>query len=238
MTVKELVPLTAEQQALVKGAASLVEKVARYLAPRYESLIGFDDMLALGREGLVQAAKSFDPTLGVAFTTFATYRVQGAMLDGIRKEAGRAREIALSCRIAGSEYLAVQRETGDVMTDTDEDYENRLETFADGLAAAMFTGLVSAATRGQSKGEDAAVSRDSYARAIRALEKATSTLPEREKKLIDLHYRENRELKEVAQILGVSYASVRRYHAGVMERLAVRMRAQGVTEAPPMSSPG
>src|SRR5690606_300924 len=37
------------------------------------------------REGLLDAARRFDPARGVSFRTFAYYRVRGAMLDGLRK---------------------------------------------------------------------------------------------------------------------------------------------------------
>lgn len=49
---------------------------------------------------------------------------------------------------------------------------------------------------------------------------------------LELHCGREKELKEVATELGVSYATVRRYHAGVIGRLAARLRAAGVHEAP------
>jgi RNA polymerase sigma factor FliA len=233
--VREIVPLNAQQQELVKSALDVVDKVARLLAPRYESLVGFDDLLAMGREGLVQAARTFDAALGVPFSTFATYRVQGAMLDGIRKEAGRAREIGLVARIAAAEVLAVQREADvDIMTDSEAAQRERLQSMADGLTAAMFAGLVGAASKRNAMASDeAAVRRQQRERAIAALREATSSLSERDRRLLEMHYDEQRDLKEVAGELKVSYASVRRYHTAVIERLAARLKSRGVREPPP-----
>ena len=39
---------------------------------------------ALGCKGLLEAAQRYDDRHGVAFTTFAYYRVRGAMFDGLR----------------------------------------------------------------------------------------------------------------------------------------------------------
>ena len=43
------------------------------------------ELEAWGREGLLDAARRFDPSRGIGFRTFAYYRVRGAILDGLRK---------------------------------------------------------------------------------------------------------------------------------------------------------
>ena len=42
--------------------------------------------------GLLLAARSFDPARGVAFTTYAAWRIRGAMLDGLRDRRGIGRD--------------------------------------------------------------------------------------------------------------------------------------------------
>jgi RNA polymerase sigma factor for flagellar operon FliA len=39
----------------------------------------------------MQAAERFDPARGVAFTTFAYYRIRGAILDSLRRDPERGR---------------------------------------------------------------------------------------------------------------------------------------------------
>src|SRR6185436_11792944 len=43
-----------------------------------------DDLVGYGHKGLIEAADRFDSKQGVTFTTFAYYRIRGAMLDGLR----------------------------------------------------------------------------------------------------------------------------------------------------------
>ena len=44
-----------------------------------------DDLIAYGQLGLAEAAQKFDAESGVRFTTFAYYRVRGAIYDGVSK---------------------------------------------------------------------------------------------------------------------------------------------------------
>ncbi len=64
-------------------------RLARRLAFRFgRTLPRFVDGDALESDamlGLIQAARTFDPNRGVAFTTYATVRIRGAMLDGLRQ---------------------------------------------------------------------------------------------------------------------------------------------------------
>ena len=46
--------------------------------------VTLDDLRSFGREGLLQAARTFDPTRGVPFRRWANLRIKGAMIDGVR----------------------------------------------------------------------------------------------------------------------------------------------------------
>ncbi len=62
-------------------AKSLTAKLHRQLSSDLE----FDELYAHGTKGLVEAAQRYDPTRGVAFTTFSYYRIRGAIFDGLRQ---------------------------------------------------------------------------------------------------------------------------------------------------------
>ena len=63
---------------------ALVQAIARKVKRTLGGAIEVDDLVGYGRKGLVEAAERFDGRAGVAFTTFAYYRIRGAMYDGIR----------------------------------------------------------------------------------------------------------------------------------------------------------
>src|SRR3954469_7721506 len=73
-----------DRDQLIQQHLSLVQSVARKLKKQITARVEFDDLVGYGSKGLVEAAERFDARHGVAFTTFAYYRIRGAMYDGIR----------------------------------------------------------------------------------------------------------------------------------------------------------
>lgn len=69
---------------MIEPYLPLVRMVAARLFSRIPKSIDFDDLVGYGVVGLVESFKEFNPEKKVKFTTFAFYRVKGAMLDGLR----------------------------------------------------------------------------------------------------------------------------------------------------------
>ena len=222
-------PLTAAQQELVRTASHLVDKIARAIARRGGAL-DLDELASLGRAGLVEAAQTFDPSFGVNFEGFAWPRVHGAMKNGAKRERAEHRARMTAAIAASYAYAESQVDEGDPMTDTERDIHARIDASCDGFVAAMALGYFTAAARVE--GEEAAAERDAHARAVEALREARESLPERDRRLIELHYEEQLDLKEVATRLGFSYISARRYHHAAVQRLGARVRGRGVGAAP------
>lgn len=53
---------------------------------RFPCFVDVNDMYQYGVIGLLGAAKSFDPARGFKFSTYASPRIRGAILDGIRTD--------------------------------------------------------------------------------------------------------------------------------------------------------
>src|SRR3954469_23264405 len=74
----------SDKQELVEKHLPLVQGIARKVKRTLGAAIEVEDLVGYGCKGLVEAAERFDGRAGVAFTTFAYYRIRGAMYDGIR----------------------------------------------------------------------------------------------------------------------------------------------------------
>ena len=74
----------SEVNQLVEKHLSLVQAIARKVKKTLNASIELDDLVGYGSKGLVEAAERFDARHGVAFTTFAYYRIRGAIYDGLR----------------------------------------------------------------------------------------------------------------------------------------------------------
>ncbi|MGE0547378.1 MAG: sigma-70 family RNA polymerase sigma factor [Kofleriaceae bacterium] len=86
---------------LVESHLDISRNIAGRFARRFQSLLGGDEIEALARVGLVEAANRFDPARGEPFIAFAERRIRGAIIDEVRKATATTRgTIATRQRIA------------------------------------------------------------------------------------------------------------------------------------------
>ena len=76
-------PLSDEQAARVARHTDLVKRIARSIHFQIGQL-DVDELASVGNEALVGAAMRYDPSSGASFSTYAHYRIRGAMIDAIR----------------------------------------------------------------------------------------------------------------------------------------------------------
>src|SRR6478735_7123632 len=74
----------ADVKQLIDKHLALVQGIARKVKRTVGASIELDDLIGYGSKGLVEAAERYDGRAGVSFTTFAYYRIRGAMYDGVR----------------------------------------------------------------------------------------------------------------------------------------------------------
>ena len=75
---------TARDQ-LLSQHLPLVHHVARQVLRTLSVQVELDDLVSAGSVGLINAVESFDPSRGLAFSTYAAPRIRGAILDDLRK---------------------------------------------------------------------------------------------------------------------------------------------------------
>lgn len=63
----------------------LVKKIAYKIRNKFSVNLHIDDLIQSGMIGLLEAHKNFNPNKGANFFTYATIRIQGSILDEIRK---------------------------------------------------------------------------------------------------------------------------------------------------------
>src|SRR4051812_5527045 len=75
--------------------------------PRVRDHVELDELVALANMGLAEAAQRYEPDRGASFSTFAWYRVHGAIIDGLRRSTQLPRRVwlRLVALRAASEYL-------------------------------------------------------------------------------------------------------------------------------------
>jgi RNA polymerase sporulation-specific sigma factor len=96
----------ASRQRLIEAYQPLVFKVVMQLRPPEAHLM---DLIQEGAVGLIEAVERFDPDRGVRFSTFASYRIRGRVLNAlhrVRTEVSLDQVLALADEISPVARLA------------------------------------------------------------------------------------------------------------------------------------
>ena len=204
--------------ALLTRHGGLIDRAARRMAARTGGAVSPDDLWSAGALGLLEAARRFDAARDVKFETFAAHRIQGAMLDELRRmdhlprrlraqadevERARARLAQALSREPTGEELAAETGLGS-------------EELAAVLGAAQ--PHVEALDTLQAAGTpaDERLERDQLLGAVSA---AVAALPERLQTLLALHYVEGLTYREIAKVFDVSEPRVCQLHGDALARL-------------------
>lgn len=219
--------MALEENHLVEQNLPLVRALAGKLKRTLGRSIEHEDLVGYGCKGLVEAAQRFDASHGVSFTTFAYYRIRGAMLDGMRTMGwySRADYARYRAEERANEYVQnmAEREGG-----AKEDQTRALEGINEllgGVAAIHITSLESADAIADDRlpPPDSGLDRArSAARARAALEK----LPEKERRLMQLYYFGDKNLEEAGAELGLSKSWACRLHARAVGLLREALEAE------------
>jgi RNA polymerase sigma factor for flagellar operon FliA len=223
----------AARDALVEHYLPLVRHVAGRLSLGLPSQVEVDDLESFGLFGLLEAMERFDPARGIKFETYASTRVRGAIIDGLRAETWAP---ALRQKARHLDEVETRLETQLGREPTEQEIAEGLGLTVKELhrrrgevGAALLVSLddvVPGDEEGLTVGERLTdpESPDPEAEALFSerrdmLAKAIETLTEKERLVITLFYYEGLTAKEVAAVLGLSVARISQLHSKALLRL-------------------
>jgi RNA polymerase sigma factor for flagellar operon FliA len=214
----------AERDKLVQEHLGYVRSIAAKVKKELNSpTLDFDELVAYGSRGLVEAAHRFDPTRGVAFTTFSYYRIRGAIFDGLREIGWLGRSQYARFAAGANAYLGNQAERP--ATGHGKSTEQRVTEVAEALQD--LTTIFLTAMEGPDEPVDvvtpdgvAAVEAKQTGEAIRA---AVAELPEKERTLVELFYFQGMSLQDAGKTIGLSKSWASRLHSRAIQLLAKKL---------------
>lgn len=226
----------AEALRLFQESLDLVDVLARQVGKVVGSTVELEELRSFGREGLLDAARRFDPTRGVPFRGYANYRVRGAIYDGVRQLSRLPRRTherlnGLAAAAGVSEGALEDVSAGSVPGAGPVEADAALADHLAALATAMAVGLVATPVRGEEGGRttlDTSLDPEAaYAEAelLQVVRRALDDLPHEEAELVRRHYLEGERFDHVAADLGLSKSWASRLHTRAMSRLSKRLRA-------------
>lgn len=205
----------SQTEHLIQSNISLVRKIAWHVHARVASAIEVEDLIQIGMIALVESAHSYEDR-GHAFSTYASMRIRGAMIDHLRREARIARSAIQRRR----EVEAMRRQLEQKLNRAPNDVEmaNALDMTLEDYRATI---LAIQPLRDESIDDaysdhlmvfadpseqpDEAMSREQLAA---TLKQAIDQLNEREQTILQLYFVEELNLDEIGLVLGVGAARI------------------------------
>ncbi|WP_249605126.1 sigma-70 family RNA polymerase sigma factor [Chromobacterium sp. IRSSSOUMB001] len=192
--------------ALVEAHQPLVRILAaRIYARRVGDSFEFHDVFHWGMIGLLEAIDHYRSECGVAFKTYAEYRIRGAILD----QLARTSEVASQ---ASARRKALQERVEAIEPDTAEPF-NILRELSVGLAIGFML-----EDSGMYLAEPEPLSEDTAYRSLelketrRDLLDSLAGVPDKAQKVLRLHYLNGVPFSEIAQLLGLSKGRISQLH--------------------------
>lgn len=221
-----------------------------YLVEKYHHLIDYvigrfmislpktvskDDIRSFAYEGLLDAIDKFKLDGDFKFETYATWRVKGAIIDGLRQSDWLPRSVREKVKKIEKAFAVLEQQNGKSVTD--EEVCQYL-----GITKAELNKTVSEAALSAMVSIDETIQDDDndqvgrynviknenaespegyiYEQMIKeSLAKAIDRLPEKEKLIVTLCYFEELKLTEIAEVLNLSVSRISQLHSKAMLRL-------------------
>ncbi len=230
--------LTDEQRQMVLANVPLVEHIVNRVSARLPASYSRDDLVQTGILGLISATSRFDPDAGAAFSTFAGRRIEGAIIDLLRRNDWAPRSVRRAERQLG----AAEEKLGAEHTPTIAELTSELgcsaaelQQLRNDIAKARLDSLDRPVHSEESPIPLAATVADNGQRTeeqitddelLGYLRNGVALLPERHRTVIVGFFFEGRTATELGALLGVTQS-----RASQIKEEAIRMLRAGMAEA-------
>jgi len=233
----------ASREEAIVNYLPLIKKIAGKLSIALPPSLDEEDLVGSGVIGLLEAWDRFEVSRGVQFSTYATWRIKGAMIDEIRKTSPAPRSFfsqyrqvhqteeklrqTLKREPSREEIAAELGWTPSMVEQVWANYNlmtvvslEKIIMTADGEDSLRLEGVIAAQ---EQTPEEILTDKEQ----VEHLAKAIDQLPQRERLMLSLFYFEELTKKEIAGLMKVSAARISQLHARAIERLRVELAESG-----------
>lgn len=215
------------EQALMLRYLPLVKRAARHLQSQVVAVFSREDLEQVGLMGLLEALRRYGGEPDEQFESFAFKRIRGAMLDELRRQDWRGRQVRQQAhafnKVVREQYnrrgrSATEQELADAMQVDLEEVRNL-------MCASQAEAMQSLEELLEAGGHEPEQAPEFDALEMQlTVKKALSALPEREQRLLSLYYQHELNMKEIALVLGITESRVCQLHKHCVEQLNRQLR--------------
>ncbi|PLT31571.1 FliA/WhiG family RNA polymerase sigma factor [Peribacillus deserti] len=219
--------------ALVKKYMPLVSYHVQRISVTLPKSVSRDDIRSLGMVGLFDALERFDPSRDLKFDTYASFRIRGAIIDGLRKEdwlprSSREKAKKIEAAIENLEQRYMRAVTPAEIAMELQLTENEVSS---AINENFFSNILSMDESPQEHEEKDSklVLKDERAlqpeeqllkeELYSELAKVISMLNEKEQLVLQLFYKEELTLTEIGQVMELSTSRISQIHSKAIFKL-------------------
>ena len=224
----------AAKETLILHYSPMIKYVVGKMSIYVGGALDFDDLVSYGIFGLIDAVEKFDGHKGVKFETYASLRIRGAVIDGLRSLDWVPRTLRQKSRQLEETYNKLESDLG--REPTNEEIGNHMGLTAqeveEEINKSSLISLVSFDDYLESNHEAAEPgdSEDELPENIydqkelkQTLMTAIESLTEKERLVVTLYYFEELTLKEISKVMEVSESRVSQIHSKAMLKLRTKL---------------
>lgn len=218
-----------------------VHYIASRIHERLPQEVDLYDLVQVGVIGLIEACSNFDPAKNAQFSTYAAFRIKGAILDALRSLDWGSRSLRNKAREIAKTRTEMETSLGRSPTSEELAEQlgislaklNELQADLHGLHLVSphvtvpgsedeSLDLIESAPSSWDNPFEAYAKAESMAPLIAAM----ATLSEREQLVLSLYYHDELTMREVAKVVGISVSRVCQTHAAAVKKLKLLLLAE------------
>jgi len=223
------------KERLIVHYSPMIKFVVGKMSIFVSNAVDFDDLTSYGIFGLIDAIEKFDSQKGVKFETYASLRIRGAVIDGLRSLDWVPRSLRQKSKQLDDAYAQLESELG--REPTNADLAAKLGLTADEveeeIKKSSLVSLISFDDYLETHHESAEPASDNADESPehlyeqnelkQTLASAIGNLTEKEQMVVTLYYYEELTLKEISKVMNVSESRASQIHSKAMLKLRTRL---------------
>ena len=230
-------PPAASRDELIEQHRSYARALAVKVMRALPVPVDLNDLVAYGEIGLIEAVERYDPRRGVAFATFAHYRIKGAIHDGLRQMGYYSRSTSVRVRWLANANDVLQSSADDEQASAEnasasvDDEINAAQTLIDSLLPVYLISLGSDAVPEIVDYNALSMEQIEERELVGIVLGLVKELSEDEQRLLDALYFKHVSMTELAATMGITKSWISRLHARAITHLRDLLRERGVLKS-------
>ena len=216
-----------DREDIVRFYAPKIRILALRLKAKLPQSVELNELISAGSLGLLDALGKFRPELGIKFDTYSENRIKGSMLDELRRMDWFSRGLRQKVKTLEHAMRQIEHQTGGPATPeqlcqqtglSDREVQQGLEALNNQLCISLDVLHENIIGR-KDRPDDEPFQSTAFQELVDKVAMLIEELTPREKLVISLYYGEELNMKETAEVMGITEGRVSQLHSQALNKL-------------------